>query len=132
MRTRSALLLGTAVGATVVLAFTSLRAAPARPAPAYVIAEVDVTDPATFRTYSAQVPATISAAGGHYLVRAGKSVTLEGADPKRVVVIAFDNLHQAQSWYASPAYTAIRGIRLRSAQTRAFIIEGVAAGAAAP
>ncbi|HTV49717.1 MAG TPA: DUF1330 domain-containing protein [Steroidobacteraceae bacterium] len=126
MRSHYVLALGAAVGAMLMLAFSSLRAAPARPAPAYVIAEVEVTDPKVFQEYAAQVPATIRSAGGHYLVRGGPTVSLEGAAPKRIVVIGFDSASQAQAWYASPAYVAIRGIRQRSAHTRAFIIEGVA------
>ena len=40
---------------------------------AYLIAEVEVTDPAVFEQYRAGVPATIAAYGGKYLVRGARS-----------------------------------------------------------
>ena len=45
---------------------------------AYLIAEVEVTDPAVFEQYRAGVPATIAAYGGKYLVRGGALDVLEG------------------------------------------------------
>ena len=57
---------------------------------AYVIVRVTVTDPERYKTYAALVPAIIAQYGGTYLVRGGKSVTLEGpAETGRVVVMEF-------------------------------------------
>ena len=42
---------------------------------AYIIAQVEVTDPATFAQYRAQVPAVIVAYGGRYLVCGGQTET---------------------------------------------------------
>ncbi len=39
--------------------------------PAYVIADLEVTDPAGFEEYRKGVPATIAAYGGRYLARGG-------------------------------------------------------------
>ena len=39
--------------------------------PAYVIAEVDVTDPAGFGESRKHVPATVAKYGGRFLVRGG-------------------------------------------------------------
>jgi uncharacterized protein (DUF1330 family) len=93
--------------------------------PAYVIGEVEVTDPTTIQKYLENAPATIAASGGHYLVRGGKAEALEGDAPKRIVVLAFDSAEKARGWYNSPAYEAIKPIRHSSAKTRAFIVEGV-------
>jgi uncharacterized protein (DUF1330 family) len=95
-------------------------------APGYVIAEVDVTDPGTFQKYGEKVPETLAPFNGHYLIRGGKTVTVEGEAPKRFVVIAFDSLEKAQAWEDSPAYDAIKPIRHSSAKSRVFIAEGVA------
>ena len=94
--------------------------------PAYIIAEVDVTDPATFQKYSDKVPETLAPFDGHFLVRGGKTQALEGEAPKRIVVIAFDSMEKAKSWEDSPAYEAIKPIRHSSAKTRLFIAEGLA------
>lgn len=98
-----------------------------RPPAGYYIAEVfEVNNQDQFNTYAAQVPKIIEKYGGHYLVRGGKTESLEGAEPKRIVVIAFNSVADAQRWYNSPEYSAIRPIRQGAAQSRGFIAEGVA------
>ena len=104
----------------------AIRAQQAKPAPGYIIAEVDVTDPEAFKKYAEKVPATVAAADGRYLVRGGKIQAVEGEAPKRIVVIAFENAEKAHAWEYSPAYEAIKPIRQSSAKSRIFIVEGVA------
>jgi uncharacterized protein (DUF1330 family) len=97
-----------------------------KPAPGYVIAEVDVTDPEAFKKYAEKVPTTVAAADGHYLVRGGKIQAVEGEAPKRLVVIAFESAEKAHAWEYSPAYQAIKPIRQSAAKSRIFIVEGIA------
>ena len=64
---------------------------------AYVVAEVEVTDPASYEEYRKMVPATIARYGGKYLVRGGAVETKEGSwQPKRLVVLEFASMDQAQ------------------------------------
>lgn len=97
-----------------------------KPAPGYVVAEVDVTDPEAFKKYAEKVPATVAASDGHYMVRGGKIQAVEGEAPKRIVVIAFESVEKAHAWEYSPAYEAIKPIRQSSAKSRIFIVEGIA------
>ena len=92
--------------------------------PAYYISEFELSDPEGIKPYSQQVEATFTSFSGRYLVRGGQTATLEGEQPKRIVMIAFDSMAQAQAWYDSPAYRAIRPIRLQSAKSRVYIVEG--------
>lgn len=94
--------------------------------PAYLIAEVDVKDPDTYRTYAAAVADTLAPFDGRIVVGGGKTDALEGAAPKRIVVIAFDSMEKARGWWDSPAYIAIKPLRLSSAEARLFFVEGVA------
>jgi uncharacterized protein (DUF1330 family) len=103
-----------------------VRAQQLKPAPGYVIAEVDVTDPEAFKKYAEQVPPTLAAFDGHYLVRGGKIQAVEGEAPKRVVVIAFESAEKAHAWEYSPAYEAIKPLRHSSAKSRIIIVEGIA------
>lgn len=97
------------------------------PPPAYVIAEVEVTDPTTLKKYGEKVPQIVASFNGHYVVRGGQTQALEGEPPKGfVVVIGFDSLLKAREWYDSPAYSAIRPLRQSSTKSRIFIAEGVA------
>ena len=93
--------------------------------PGYLIAENDVTDTGTYQKYAAQVPSTLAPFTGRYIVRAGKTDSLEGTPPTRVVVIAFDSMATARHWYDSPAYQVIEPLRRQSAKSRIFIVEGV-------
>ena len=104
-----------------------IQAQQTRTPPAYVIAEVEVTDPTTLQKYGAKAPQIVASFNGHYVVRGGKTVALEGEAPKGyIVVIGFDSLEKARTWYDSPDYAAIRPFRQSSTKSRIFIAEGVA------
>ena len=95
--------------------------------PAYVIAEVEVTDPATMQKYVDKISETLAPFNHHYVVRGHKIQALEGEPPKGgIVIIAFDSAEKAREWYDSPAYEAIKPIRQSAAKSRLFIVEGVA------
>jgi len=127
MKTNSKLMLAVLVGALIGAAgATVLHARQMKAAPGYAIAEVEVTDPATFQKYAEKAPGTIAASGGHYIIRGGKTISIEGEPPKRFVVIQFDSVEKAKAWEDSPAYEAIKPIRHSSAKSRVFIAEGVA------
>jgi uncharacterized protein (DUF1330 family) len=102
--------------------FAQTQSQPRRPA--FYISEFEVNDPDGIKPYSQQVEATFAPFTGRYLVRGGQTSSLEGEQPKRIVMIAFDSMAQAQAWYGSPAYRAIRPIRLQSAKSRVYIVEG--------
>jgi uncharacterized protein (DUF1330 family) len=128
MKTNYKLMIAVLAGAAIgVGGATAIHARQAKVLPGYVVAEVDVTDPATFQKYSEKAPGTIAASNGHYIIRGGKSVSIEGEPPKRFVVIQFESVEKAKAWEDSPAYEAIKPIRHSSAKSRVFIIEGAAA-----
>jgi len=118
-----AVLVGAVIG---VAGATVIHARQVKVLPGYVIAEVDVTDPGTFQKYAEKTPGTIAPFNGRYIIRGGKTLSLEGDAPKRFVVIAFDSMEKAKAWEDSPAYEAIKPIRHSSAKSRVFIAEGVA------
>ena len=76
---------------------------------AYVIAQINITDPKIYEDYKALVPATIAAFGGEFVVRGGEQQALEGAAPsERTVVLRFPDMAAARAWYQSPAYQEAR------------------------
>ena len=123
-------LLRTVLAATMLGAITApgsqaqSQASNAKP-PAYYISEFELIDPERIRPYSAAVESTFAPFGGRYAVRGGKIVSLEGQPSKRVIMIVFPSLEQAQGWYDSPRYREIMPTRHRSAKSRVFIMEGV-------
>jgi uncharacterized protein (DUF1330 family) len=127
MKTKLKLALAVVVGVSIGIAgATAIHAGQVKAAPGYVIAEVDVTDLTTMQKYGEKVPETLAPFNHHYLIRDGKPLSLEGEPPKGIVVIAFDSAEKAREWYDSPAYQAIKPIRLSAAKSRIFIARGIA------
>jgi uncharacterized protein (DUF1330 family) len=93
---------------------------------AYVIGEIEVTDPAVYEDYRKQVLAVVTKYGGKFIARGGKTETLEGAPPaRRVVVLEFPSLEQAQKWYRSAEYAPLIALRQRASRGRIIVVEGV-------
>ncbi len=91
----------------------------------YILAEVEVTDPPVFEEYRNRVGATIDTFGGRFLVRGGDQERLEGdREAHRIVVLEFDSPERAREWYHSREYQEVLQIRLRSARTTAFLLNG--------
>lgn len=127
MKTNYQLVLAVLAGLSIgVAGAMTIRAQQVKTPPAYVMAEVEITDPNAIQEYAKKVPETLAPFNGHHLVAGGKTQALEGEPPKIIVVIAFDSAQKARGWYDSPAYEAIRPIALRSTKRRLFIAEGIA------
>ncbi len=128
MKTNYKLALAVLAGVLISVAGARLiRAQQVKTPPAYVIAEVEVTDPITLKKYSEKAPQIVASFNGHYVVRGGKIQALEGEPPKGfIVVIGFDSAEKALEWYDSPDYAAIRPFRQSPTKSRIFIAEGVA------
>ena len=89
---------------------------------AYVIAEIDITDPAAYEDYRRQVPDVIARYGGKYIVRGGRVETLEGGwSPKRIAVVEFPSMEQALKFYRSPEYAPLLRIRQKASRGKLII-----------
>jgi uncharacterized protein (DUF1330 family) len=94
--------------------------------PAYVIADIEVTDPAGYEAYRRRVPTTIEQYGGRYLTRGGTVEPVEGDwRPRRLVILEFPSLAQARRWYDSDEYREPRAIRLRCSRGSIVFVEGL-------
>lgn len=93
---------------------------------AYVVYVRDqITDPEEFKRYEQLAPA---ASAGHTvtpLAFYGAIDTLEGAPVDGAALLKFDTVEQAQALYDSPAYQEALAHRLKGAEYRVFIIEGL-------
>jgi uncharacterized protein (DUF1330 family) len=96
--------------------------------PAYVLAEVEITNPEGYREYTALVPATITQYGGRFLVRGGAAETLEGEWPQcRRVVIEFPSMQAAKRWWDSSEYAKPKAMRRANSKGRLILLEGAGA-----
>lgn len=94
---------------------------------AYIIARIKVDDSAVYDRYRAQTPDVVARYGGRFIVRGGRCELLEGdsAELDRTVVIQFDSYEQARTFYRSPEYQAIIGLRLNAARSEVLLVEGI-------
>jgi uncharacterized protein (DUF1330 family) len=122
-----AVLAGLLVGAA---GNTAIHGQQVKTPPVYVISEAEaITDFTAIKNYGAKVDETLAPFNGHYhfVVAGGKVESLDGdAPPKGIVVIAFDSSEQAYAWYNSPAYEALKPIRLAAVRGRMFMVGAVA------
>lgn len=92
---------------------------------AYVIGEIEVTDPAAYDEYRRQVLATVQKHGGRFLARGGRAEALEGATPpKRVVMLEFPSYERALEWYRSGEYAPLIRLRQKASRGRLLLVEG--------
>ena len=94
--------------------------------PAYIVVQIEVTDPAVYDAYKLAAPATIALYGGRYIVRGGPVDVLEGVwKPKRLVVLEFPDKERARAWWESPEYGPAKAQRQLCARTEMILIGGV-------
>ena len=85
--------------------------------PAYLIGQIEVTDPERYQEYRAQVPAVLAKYEGRFLVRGPQVTVVEGKyDGQRLVVIEFPSMAQLEQFYRSPEYAPLIALR-KSAST---------------
>ena len=93
---------------------------------AYVIVEIEVTDPVGYEEYKKQAAATVHKYGGKYIVRGGRIELLEGDwQPKRIVVLEFPTTERAKEWLNCEDYSEPRKMRHRTAKTNMIVVESV-------
>ena len=107
------------VGGTILHAQTTMP-------PAYLIAELQVTDAEVFKQYLAALPATFAPYKVKTLAR-GTPVSLDGSAPPpgAVAVFAFNTMDDVKAFWNSPAYQAIIPLRDKSSKSRIYAVPGV-------
>jgi uncharacterized protein (DUF1330 family) len=93
--------------------------------PAYIIVEVAIHNPAEYEDYKKLTPASLIPFDGKFIVRGGKSETLEGDwNPERIVVVEFPTLEKAKAWWNSESYAPAKALRQRTAHTKMIVVPG--------
>ena len=93
---------------------------------AYFIAESDVRNPEADAKIIAKLPATAQRHGGRYLARGGGIVPFEGEPPKRVVIVAFDDMESIRAWRSAPDVKELEELRKTAGTTlRLYAVEGL-------
>jgi len=93
---------------------------------AYIIADLEIHNPAAMAPYIPAVPPIVHKHGGEYLVRGGKWEPAEGDwRPNRLVVIRFPDMDSARAFLADPEYAPWKALRQQNARSNSVIVQGV-------
>ena len=126
MRTSYAVAFGMLTGTVVGAAAVQSLHAQGKPA-AYVISEIDVTNPDAYaKEYVPLANKALADSGQKRLASGGKTIALAGQPPaSRIVLSVFESLEKAQAAYTSPAYVEARKIGDQHGKLRIFAVEGL-------
>jgi uncharacterized protein (DUF1330 family) len=92
---------------------------------AYMITEIEITDPERYEEYRKLVPASIEKYGGKFISRGGAMRTLEGDwNPKRLVITEWPSVERALEWYDSEEYREAKEIRHQASKGKMILVEG--------
>ena len=99
-----------------------------RTAPAFFVIDLNVKDREAFdRGYGSVVGAMVTKHGGTFVVGGQKAVPVEGAPPEgAVIIVRFDSMDKANAFLSDPEYPRIVPVRHQTAETRSYLVEGVA------
>jgi uncharacterized protein (DUF1330 family) len=93
---------------------------------AYVIVDINVTDPVRYEGYKKLAAPTVELYGGKYIARGGKTEVLEGDwSPNRLVILQFESVEQAKKWLNSTEYREPRSLRHQTAISNMVVVEGI-------
>lgn len=95
--------------------------------PAYLIVtrEEPLQDEAAMVEYQRRTRLLTNPLRPKPLVIYGDIVPLEGQSPDGVIVLQFESVELAKSWYENPEYQEALTFRLKAAAHRAFIVDGI-------
>lgn len=95
--------------------------------PAFFVFDTKITDMDALAPYLANVEATYKAFGGEMIVQGGELEVFEGSAPQGIIVILkFDSMTTAKTWYASEDYQAIVAHRHAGSNANGWLVEGLA------
>ena len=93
---------------------------------AYIIANVEVTNPMHYEEHKKWSTAAMQAHGAEVCVRGGKVEVLEGDwNPGRTVILKFPSFEAARAFYDTPEYLRAREAREGASIMRMVCVEGV-------
>ncbi len=94
--------------------------------PAFIIADVTVTDAAQMAAYREWSTKAMKEHGAEVLVRGGEFEVLEGPwTPSRLVVLKFSDREAAKRFYHSDTYQHAKTLRENAGVMRMIVVDGV-------
>ena len=93
---------------------------------AYVVGTLyGITDPSGFEEYRNQALPTVEKFGGKLVMMSDKVEVADGSwSPIGMIMLEFESLERAKQWYNSPEYSAVKPMRLQTADSGVIFVDG--------
>lgn len=91
----------------------------------YAMAHIDVKNDEEYAKYAAIAGPAVAKYGGEFLVRGGDFVVMEGKGRARNVIVKFENMEAAKTFYNSPEYQEALSFGIPAADRDYLFVEGV-------
>jgi len=102
----------------------------ARP-PAYLIGQIDVSNPDGYaKEYLPKAREIIKAHGGRLIAAGGAAasgspvIAVDGEAPRRAIIYMYPNMEALEAWRNDPAYKEVRRVGEKYAKYHTFAVEG--------
>jgi len=93
--------------------------------PAYIVVDVTIHNAENYEGYKKLTPASLVPYNGKFIVRGGKTETLEGDwQPGRFVILEFPSVEKAKQWWSSEEYAPAKALRQANAETQMILVDG--------
>ena len=100
-------------------------------APAYLIGQIDVSDPDGYaKEYLPKAREIIKAHGGRLIASGGAAasgsqvIAVDGEAPKRVIIYMYPSMEALMAWRNDPAYVEVRRLGEKYAKYHTFAVQG--------
>lgn len=94
--------------------------------PAYIVVRLQTDTPEQLKEYQVATMAVVQQFSGKFIARGGTVISLEGPqESRRIVIIEFPALSDAEAFYHSPEYTSARKLRKDIATAEIIAIDGI-------
>ncbi len=93
---------------------------------AYVIFDVDISNPGRYADFMNGVKPALEAAGARYLARGGAHKVYEGDwEPRRIVLLEFPSVQAWEDFYNGPVYQGLKSVRDECSSARLVSVVGL-------
>jgi len=93
---------------------------------AYVIFDVEISDPVRYQEFMSGVKPALEKAGAKYLARGGTHKVDEGDwEPRRIVLLEFPSVAAWEEFYSGPIYQGLKQIREACSSARLVSVVGL-------
>jgi len=93
--------------------------------PAYIVVDVTIHNAENYEGYKKLTPASLVPYNGKFIVRGGKTETLEGDwQPGRFLILEFPSVEKAKQWWSSEEYAPAKALRQANAETQMILVDG--------